>query len=274
MVFGAEPSAARAFPAANIAAILPPDIGLLLHGPDMILDFTGREFDEIELTRMMELASELSQLKLSPTESKKRALRRNPCRLRLTCSRKSFCAPLRPHVERRGRLLPTIPSRSAIHIGPQRPAQTNMIYAISSAGSSKRWSPPRVCPDRRAITPASSIPKTMELYGTADMACILYTIGRLHPTEKERSEWADAFNEFQNPDTGYLVEKSPTLSAITTSTAFALGAMNLLDLTPQYPLKFAEDFKDPASTLAKPSIGRPLSILRATKAPAWARSSP
>jgi hypothetical protein len=70
MVFGAEPWAARAFPASTIAAILPPDVGLLLHGPDLILDFTGREFDEIELTRMMELADELAQL-LLPAESKK-----------------------------------------------------------------------------------------------------------------------------------------------------------------------------------------------------------
>jgi hypothetical protein len=70
MVFGAEPSAARALPAAALAAILPPDIGLLLHGSDMILDFTGREFDEIELSRMMDLAAELMQV-ISPSESAK-----------------------------------------------------------------------------------------------------------------------------------------------------------------------------------------------------------
>src|ERR1017187_7814056 len=50
---------------------------------------------------------------------------------------------------------------------------------------------------------------TTELYGVADMACILYTLGALHPTEKERAEWLAAFQVFQNPDTGWILQKSP-----------------------------------------------------------------
>ena len=85
--------------------------------------------------------------------------------------------------------------------------------------------------------------KTPELYGVADMACILYTLEALRPSEKERGEWAAAFQEFQNPETGWLVEKSPTHNPLH-NTAFALAAMELLDLTPKYPVKMG-DYYDP-----------------------------
>lgn len=75
-----------------------------------------------------------------------------------------------------------------------------------------------------------------ELYGVADMACILYTLGELRPNEKERGEWLAAFQEFQNPDTGWLREKDPTHDPLH-NTAFALSAMQLLDLTPRHPVR-------------------------------------
>jgi hypothetical protein len=88
----------------------------------------------------------------------------------------------------------------------------------------------------------------IELYGTCDMACILYTLGRLHPTEKERSEWADAFATFQDPLSGMLIEKSPTHSPLH-NTAFALGAMQLLDQSPRLPLKMDLQYADPRAFL-------------------------
>jgi hypothetical protein len=87
-----------------------------------------------------------------------------------------------------------------------------------------------------------------ELYGTSDMACILYSLGRLHPTEPERKEWAAAFQVFQRPDTGWLVEKSRTHDPLH-NTAFALAAMQLLDLTPQHPVKMSSEFSDPRAFL-------------------------
>ncbi len=90
--------------------------------------------------------------------------------------------------------------------------------------------------------------KSSELYGVADMACILYTIGALHPTAKERDEWAAAFQTFQNPATGWLVEKSRTHDPLH-NTAFALAAMQLLDLTPQYPVKMGAAYADPRAFL-------------------------
>ena len=90
---------------------------------------------------------------------------------------------------------------------------------------------------------------TTELYGVADMACILYTLGALRPSEKERTEWAAAFQAFQNPDTGWLIERSPTHNPLH-NTAFALAAMQLLDLTPRYPVKMGPEYSDPRAFLA------------------------
>jgi len=87
-----------------------------------------------------------------------------------------------------------------------------------------------------------------ELYGVSDMACILYTLHAPRPTEKERAEWAAAFQAFQNPGTGWLIERSPTHAALH-NTAFALAAMELLDLAPQYPVKMGPEYGDPRAFL-------------------------
>jgi hypothetical protein len=60
MVFGSDSSAARLLVESNVAGTLPPDVGLLLHGSYLILDFSSRHFDTIEFGRMMELAEEIS----------------------------------------------------------------------------------------------------------------------------------------------------------------------------------------------------------------------
>jgi hypothetical protein len=90
---------------------------------------------------------------------------------------------------------------------------------------------------------------TPELYGVSDMACILHTLGLLHPTDRERTEWAAAFQRFQIPDTGWLVEKSPTHDPLH-NTAFALAAMQLLDLAPAQPVRMDAAFADPRAFLA------------------------
>lgn len=97
-----------------------------------------------------------------------------------------------------------------------------------------------------ARKPGETVP---ELYGTTDMACILYSLGKLNLTEQQRSEWIAAIQSFQNPETGYLIEKSPTHDKLH-NTAFALAALNLLDATPKHPLTFATEFKDIKSFLA------------------------
>ncbi len=84
---------------------------------------------------------------------------------------------------------------------------------------------------------------TTELYGVADMACIFHALDALRPTERERAEWAAAFQAFQHPDTGWLIEKSPTHAPLH-NTAFALAAMRLLDLAPQHPVKMGPEYAD------------------------------
>ena len=59
IVFGTETAAARVLSKSHARALLPPDIGLLLHGRHMVLDFSTRPFDGIELGRMVALADQL-----------------------------------------------------------------------------------------------------------------------------------------------------------------------------------------------------------------------
>ena len=59
VVFGTGSAPARKLSKSRARALLPPDVGLLLHGPHMILDFTDRPFDEIEFDRMIALSEQL-----------------------------------------------------------------------------------------------------------------------------------------------------------------------------------------------------------------------
>lgn len=85
--------------------------------------------------------------------------------------------------------------------------------------------------------------KIPELYGISDMVCVLYSIGKLNPSEKERAEWASVFATFQDPATGFLLEKQPSHSPLH-NTAFALAAMQLLELQPTSPLTLGPEYHD------------------------------
>ena len=61
IVFGTDSAAARVLSKSHARALLPPDIGLLLHGRHVVLDFSTRPFDGIELGRMVALADQLVQ---------------------------------------------------------------------------------------------------------------------------------------------------------------------------------------------------------------------
>jgi hypothetical protein len=61
IVFGTDSQAARILSKSQARALLPPDVGLLLHGQFMVLDFSSRPFDGIELGRMVALADQLVQ---------------------------------------------------------------------------------------------------------------------------------------------------------------------------------------------------------------------
>ena len=59
VVFGSDSRSARILARSSLPALLPPDIGLLLHGSTLILDFTARPFDAIELSRLCALIEQL-----------------------------------------------------------------------------------------------------------------------------------------------------------------------------------------------------------------------
>jgi hypothetical protein len=58
-VYGVDSAAARAVVSSVLMALLPHDLGLVLHGRRMILDFSTRPFDGIELSRMVSLVEQL-----------------------------------------------------------------------------------------------------------------------------------------------------------------------------------------------------------------------
>jgi hypothetical protein len=58
-VFAADVASARQLARSSSAALLPPDVGALFHGPWLALDFSERPFDDIEFERMTALAAQL-----------------------------------------------------------------------------------------------------------------------------------------------------------------------------------------------------------------------
>jgi hypothetical protein len=60
VIFGADSAAARSLSKSSLPALIPPDVGLLLHGQRMVLDFSRRPFDTIEFDRMLALADHLT----------------------------------------------------------------------------------------------------------------------------------------------------------------------------------------------------------------------
>ena len=67
VVFGTDSAAARLISQSMMRSLLPPDIGLLLHRRELVLDFSPRPFDAIEFDRMLALADQLAQRLPAPT---------------------------------------------------------------------------------------------------------------------------------------------------------------------------------------------------------------
>jgi hypothetical protein len=59
-IHGQDSSAARAVVGSMLMALLPHDLGLVLHGRRLVIDFSTRPFDGIELSRMVALAEQLA----------------------------------------------------------------------------------------------------------------------------------------------------------------------------------------------------------------------
>jgi hypothetical protein len=60
VAYGTDSAAARVVSKSMLRSLLPPDVGLLLHGRHLVLDFSDRPFDAIEFGRMLALADQLA----------------------------------------------------------------------------------------------------------------------------------------------------------------------------------------------------------------------
>ena len=61
VVYAVDSDAAADLPQSTIRSLLPSDLGLLMLGHSMILDFSSRSFDEMEFGRMLALAQQLAK---------------------------------------------------------------------------------------------------------------------------------------------------------------------------------------------------------------------
>jgi len=80
----------------------------------------------------------------------------------------------------------------------------------------------------------------INVYGCADAANILYTIGSFPAEPQEREAFIDVLQSFQDPDTGLF--KDPTHHEFHT-TAHCVAALELFDARPKYPLRAFADLK-------------------------------
>lgn len=60
IAYGTDSGAARVMSKSMLRSLLPADVGLLLHGNRLVLDFSDRPFDPIEFGRMIALADQLA----------------------------------------------------------------------------------------------------------------------------------------------------------------------------------------------------------------------
>jgi hypothetical protein len=59
VLYGAEARAARALGKSSVAALLPADVGMMLVDKNLVLDFSSRPFDPLELERIDALAEQI-----------------------------------------------------------------------------------------------------------------------------------------------------------------------------------------------------------------------
>ncbi len=86
-----------------------------------------------------------------------------------------------------------------------------------------------------------------DVYGTSDIACILWSIGALDDVDPDEvADWQAAFDALQDPATGWFVEREPSHLEIHAA-AFAVAAQALLGVEPAHPLRFLDRWRDPES---------------------------
>lgn len=92
-----------------------------------------------------------------------------------------------------------------------------------------------------------------DLYGSADMAYLLWITGELEErtTPRGRAEWIALIQSFQNPDTGLFDRLDKPEESVIHATAFATAALKLLGSGPLYPHRWADRFFSSPGAVAR-----------------------
>jgi hypothetical protein len=116
-ILGHDPAAARLLLASSVRALLPPDVGFLLHGHILMLDFSARPFDPIELVGSHARRRRAGRGTCAATggERPRLAATRRGARIQLAAQRPPLrvaTSQLHPHIST---LHPTVDSSSPRH---------------------------------------------------------------------------------------------------------------------------------------------------------------
>jgi hypothetical protein len=107
------------------------------------------------------------------------------------------------------------------------------LHAIGEPGAYRRW---------LSANEALGRTDTVDPYGCADAANILYTLDRFPREPAERESWVRTLRALQDPETGLYQE--PTHHPIHT-TAHCLAALELFDAGPAHPLAALAELREP-----------------------------
>lgn len=111
-------------------------------------------------------------------------------------------------------------------------------HNLGSPGAYRRWN---------WQPPGSERPLSLNPYGCADAANILYTIGKFPSSPTDRAAWISALQSMQCPETGMFHEA--THHEIHT-TAHCIAAMELFDAQPEHPLQQLHHLRKPDAMIA------------------------
>ena len=85
---------------------------------------------------------------------------------------------------------------------------------------------------------------SVDLYGSADLACVRWSLDDL-PPPADRARWVEVLGAFQDPRTGWFVERGPATHVALHVTAYAVAALELLGAGPPHRLGFLDGLLAP-----------------------------
>jgi hypothetical protein len=99
----------------------------------------------------------------------------------------------------------------------------------------------------RATDRARRVGGELDLYGLCDAVVVMATAGRLPPHPQDRAGWAHAIQSFQDPASGWFVERPEPSHVEWHAAAYAVAALQLLDARPRHAIGAALELVEPAA---------------------------